>query len=135
MLKIGARTRYGIAALVELAKEYGHGYIGLKKIAERRDIPLKFLEQIVGDLAKAGLLKTARGSEGGYQLADSPDGVTLYQVMEALEMGPAHRSAVPMDPVVSNIFREAENLVRQAFQVTLEEVAAREQGPALTYQI
>lgn len=54
-------------------------------IAERQNIPYRFLQKIVRMLAAAGLVKSYRGAEGGFALAKSPDNITLYDVITAME--------------------------------------------------
>jgi Rrf2 family cysteine metabolism transcriptional repressor len=131
MIRFTAKTRYGISAVIELAGHYGDGVIGLKRIAERHEIPVKFLDQIMGQLARAGIVRAARGSEGGYQLAQRPEGIPLYRVLEAL----TGASEPESNPILSDLVRKAEDGLKNIFQVSLGELAAREQGQALTYHI
>ena len=84
-MKLSTRGRYGARALVELAKHYGQGPLPLKEIAERQQIPLKYLEQIAMTLKGAELIKSVRGPSGGYVLTRTPDKVHLLEIIEALE--------------------------------------------------
>jgi Rrf2 family protein len=70
---------------VELAKHYGQGPLPLKEIAERQQIPLKYLEQIAMTLKATKLIKSVRGPSGGYVLTRTPDKVHLLEIIEALE--------------------------------------------------
>ena len=58
-----------------------------RQISERQKIPLKYLEQIIAALRKSNLLVSVRGSEGGYCLARSPDQITVFEILSALEGG------------------------------------------------
>ena len=84
-MKLSTRGRYGARALVELAKHHGQGPLPLKEMAERQQIPLKYLEQIAMTLKGAKLIKSVRGPSGGYVLTRSPDKVHLLEIIEALE--------------------------------------------------
>jgi len=84
-MKLSTRGRYGARALVELAKHDGQGPLPLKEIAERQQIPLKYLEQIAMTLKGAKLIKSVRGPSGGYVLTRPPDKVHLLEIIEALE--------------------------------------------------
>lgn len=84
-MKLSTRGRYGARALVELAKHHGQGPLALKEMAERQQIPLKYLEQIAMVLKGAKLIKSVRGPAGGYVLARSPDKIHLLEIIETLE--------------------------------------------------
>ncbi|MFH1176274.1 MAG: Rrf2 family transcriptional regulator [Acidobacteriota bacterium] len=79
---------YRIAALLELADAYP-GARTVREIARRRGIPLPFLSRLLGELARAGLVATARGPKGGARLARGPEDVTLATVLagEARQQG------------------------------------------------
>ena len=72
-MKLSTRGRYGARALVELAKHEGQGPLALKEMAKRKQIPLKYLEQIAMVLKSAKLIKSVRGPSGGYILARPPE--------------------------------------------------------------
>jgi Rrf2 family protein len=84
-MKLSTRGRYGARALVELAKHDGQGPLALKEMAERQQIPLKYLEQIAMALKSAKLIKSVRGPAGGYTLARPPDKINLLEIIETLE--------------------------------------------------
>ena len=84
-MKLSTRGRYGARALVELARHVGQGPVPLKEIAERQQIPLKYLEQIAMTLKAAKLIKSVRGPSGGYVLTRPPDKVHLLEIIEELE--------------------------------------------------
>jgi Rrf2 family protein len=84
-LRLTTRTRYAIRALYDLAFHAATAPACLaKEIAERQRIPLKFLEQILQDLRRAGLVEARRGPHGGYALARPPAEITLAQVLRAV---------------------------------------------------
>jgi Rrf2 family transcriptional regulator, cysteine metabolism repressor len=84
-MKFSAREQYGLRVMVELARHYGAGPVSLSQVAESEDLPLPYLEQIVGRLRESRLLDSSRGAKGGYHLAKSPQEVTVGDVCRALE--------------------------------------------------
>lgn len=85
-MKISAKTEYACIAMLELASRYGSGEpVRIRKIAERHDVPPRFLVQILLQLKATGLVKSTRGAAGGYHLVPPPDQVSLGEVMQAIE--------------------------------------------------
>ncbi|MHB9130852.1 MAG: RrF2 family transcriptional regulator [Armatimonadota bacterium] len=84
-MKFSTRSTYGLRAMVALALEYGHGPILLKDIAERRNLPMTYLEQLMVPLRKSGLVSATRGVGGGYLLSRNPEDIALSEVIMALE--------------------------------------------------
>lgn len=84
-MRVSQRTEYGIRAMIALAQEFGQGLLSIKELAEREEIPESFLEQIMADLRRAGLIKSTRGAYGGYRLTSSPSKVTVGSVISTLE--------------------------------------------------
>src|SRR4051794_41936898 len=82
-MRITTRTRYAIRALYDLAFHRLGQAAGAKEIADRQKIPLRFLEQILQELRKAGLVEARRGPRGGYALARPPEAVSLADVLRA----------------------------------------------------
>ncbi len=84
-MKLSTRTRYGIRAIFELALHYGEGPVQLKRIAEKQDISVKYLEQLIAILKTGGFIKSIRGSKGGYILANKPSEIKLSDCVRSLE--------------------------------------------------
>lgn len=84
-MKISTRGRYSLRMMVDLAKHYNDGFIALKDISERQDISKKYLEQIIPFLNRSKLLNSNKGHLGGYQLAKSPDKITVREILESAE--------------------------------------------------
>lgn len=78
---LSQRTRYAIRALQHLADRHGQGPVQLAEIAEKQNIPAKFLTVILSEMKRAGLVDTLRGKEGGYWLAKSPGDVTYGNIV------------------------------------------------------
>ncbi|MEZ5344226.1 MAG: Rrf2 family transcriptional regulator [Pyrinomonadaceae bacterium] len=78
-------TGYGIRALVYLARQKESYLCGLQEIAEQEQIPAAYLGKILGDLRKHHLLRSEKGIHGGYELAQSADSITLWDVYQILD--------------------------------------------------
>lgn len=83
-MRVSQRTEYGIRAMISLARGFDD-VISIKELAEREAIPETFLEQIMSDLRRAGLVVSVRGPHGGYRLKSPPEKITIGRVMEVLE--------------------------------------------------
>lgn len=84
-MKFSKRSEYALRALIELTTRYGRTLLQRHEIAERQNIPVEFLEQILLTLKNAGLLASRRGVSGGYTLIKPPDEITLGQVIRLLD--------------------------------------------------
>lgn len=82
---ISTRTRYALHALVYLASSGKDRAIRISEIAEANSLPRKFLENILVDLKKGGLLSSRRGQHGGYWLARHPETIQLSDIIRILE--------------------------------------------------
>ena len=80
------KAEYGVRFLVELGRHHEDGApVSLKAIAEAEGLPLAYLERIAALLKKAGLVEATRGAHGGYVLARAAEGITMDDVVLALE--------------------------------------------------
>jgi len=87
-MKLSTRSRYGTRLVLDMAQNYRKGPIQLGVIANRQNISVKYLEQIIIPLKKANLIKSVRGSKGGHTLAKSPEEITVGQIVTLLEKDP-----------------------------------------------
>jgi len=83
-MRVTTRTRYAIRALYHLAFHRPGQATQAKEIAEVQKIPLRFLEQILQDLRRAGLIEARRGPRGGYALARPPAEISMADVLRAV---------------------------------------------------
>ena len=67
-LKVSTRVHYGLRAMTELARAHGQGLLSLAEISRTEMLPLAYLEQLIGELRRAGLVEGVRGLHGGYRL-------------------------------------------------------------------
>ncbi len=82
---LSKKTRYAIVALTRLAREFGNGPIQIKEIAESEKIPQSFLENILLELRKMGILGSKLGKSGGYYLLKKPEEVNLVEIVRHFE--------------------------------------------------
>lgn len=100
-MKISTRGHYGVLAMTVLAGRYGEDPVPVREIAEEKGLPANYLEQLLAPLRRAGLVRSVRGPQGGYQLSTAPGEITVLDVLEVLE-GPL----VPVDCLGSHRTRE-----------------------------
>ena len=84
-MKLSTRGRYGTRLMLELTRSYGKGPVSMSEIAKKQDIPLKYLEQLVIPLKKAGLIHSVRGPKGGHMLSRPPEEINLWELLNLLE--------------------------------------------------
>ena len=84
-MKLSTKGRYGVKAMADLAINYEKEPISIKSISGRQNISEYYLEQLFSSLRKAGLIKSIRGSGGGYILGKTPKDITVYEILEVLE--------------------------------------------------
>jgi len=84
-MKLSTRTRYAVRAMIELAQNEASRPLQLKVIAERQDISVKYLEQLMAVLRAAGLIRSVRGSKGGYVLSRAANQIRLSDILHCLE--------------------------------------------------
>lgn len=85
-MKLSTKGRYGLRAMVDLAINSTEDQIvALSQIAERQDISVNYLEQLIAMLRRAGLVQGIRGAQGGYILSKSPNDISIGDILRALE--------------------------------------------------
>ena len=84
-MKVSTRAHYGLRAMTELARMHGTGLLSLAEISRTEGLPLAYLEQLIGELRRAGLVEGVRGLHGGYRLTRPPARITVGEVYRVLE--------------------------------------------------
>jgi Rrf2 family protein len=121
MISVTSKSRYAVVAMAELARS-GEGPVPIAQIAERRAMPVQFLEQLFSTLRRDGLLISQRGVKGGYRLARDPQEITVLEVVQALDgrVGEEAREA-------GGIWEEGVESLRDVFSsTTIADIARRE---------
>jgi len=121
VISVTSKSRYAVVAMAELARS-GERPVPIKELAERRGIPVQFLEQLFSTLRRNGLLVSHRGAKGGYTLSRAPDEITVLEVVQALD----GRVGDEADEA-GGIWAEGVGALRKVFaQTTIAEIARRE---------
>ena len=135
-MMISTKGRYALRIMVDLAQHDGEEPVSVREIAQRQDISGKYMEQIIGVLGRAGLLRSVRGAQGGYHLTMSPDEMTVGMILRATEgdLAPAEcvldgaqhcdrRGACPSRAVFAKVYSAINHVIDS---VTLRELMPEE---------
>ncbi|MGI8633148.1 MAG: RrF2 family transcriptional regulator [Solirubrobacterales bacterium] len=121
MISVTSKSRYAVLALAELSLS-GDGPVPTSQVAERREMPVQFLEQLFATLRRAGFLVSQRGVGGGYRLARPAAEITVLDIVQALD-GQVGQEAEE----AGGIWLEGVQALRTVFaSTTIEEIARRE---------
>src|ERR1700680_36293 len=127
------KGKYGLKAMIALAKEHGEGPVLIAELAEQEAIPKKFLENILLTLKHRGLVHSRKGPHGGYQLGRAPEQISVGDVIRALD-GPlalvscvSQTAYAPCEECVT----ERDCAVRRVFQQVRDETARILDGTTL----
>jgi Rrf2 family transcriptional regulator, cysteine metabolism repressor len=148
-MAITQKSKYALRATLELAVRFGQGPISIGEIAKAQSIPARFLEAILAQLKRAGLVESRRGNEGGYVLARSPGLVSVGDVLRVVQgsladpdpnarahgNGP-HASQVVFSPIWQAAAQAASAVYDAAtFQVLVDRYRTALGNSALDYSI
>ena len=127
VISVTSKSRYAVVAMAELARS-GERPVPIKELAERREIPEQFLEQLFSTLRRDGLLTSHRGTKGGYTLSRPADEIDVLEVVQALD----GRIGQEADEA-GGIWAEGVGALRKVFkETTIAEIARREAEEAGT---
>jgi Rrf2 family protein len=143
-MRMSAKAQYACIAMLELAGNFQEPQLmQVKTIADNHGISPRFLVQILLQLKVHGLVRSLRGASGGYQLARSPDAISLADVINAIDdaaptLPPALKALKPspaVDALVS-VIQEVDARERQVLrEVTLADLNRRSMATGMMYQI
>ena len=85
MLKLSTRGHYALLVMTDLAEHNSEKYVPLKLLSHRRNLSVKYLEQILIQMGKAGLVTGSRGTNGGYKLSRDSNTYTVGEILRAME--------------------------------------------------
>lgn len=122
MVGISSKTVYAIAALQELGSIQEKEVLKIKEIATKASIPQNFLEQILLELKKQGLLTSVKGAHGGYKLAKDLKDITLKDVVEILESDIFTSISQPDNKGLQLFWDDLKSNVTQVFEIPLSEL-------------
>lgn len=98
-MNVTSKGRYALRVMVDLAQHPEEGFVSLKTVAERQQISMKYLENIVACLKRAELLESTRGKDGGYRLCREPGAYTVGEILRCIEDNLAPVSCIREDGV------------------------------------
>ncbi len=140
-MRISARCDYACKALLELSLHWPDSNpLQIHQIAEKQEIPERFLVQILIQLKREGLVQSSRGKEGGYNLAKSPGNITLGEVIRSMggPLLPLADSAVKKESVFVSVWRETEEVMSQILdKISFDEICkkAKDEENVILYHI
>ena len=131
------KVNYGLSAILELAKNYYKEHIQIKEIAMAQKIPQNYLEKLLINLKRAGLVESVRGAKGGYKLNKAPNEIRVIDLIKALEGSISITEYSKNIEVLQMFWREVEVKFRDLFNLTLEDLIKREKilNNKLSFQI
>lgn len=132
-MELSCKSEYALLALLEMAAQHKHNQpLQIRQIAARQNIPDRYLEQLLANLRRYGLVRSQRGAKGGYLLAREPWKITLLEIMDCIEGLDiqAPESPCPIQTVekavVWEAWREAYQAARSVLQgYTLQDLCER----------
>jgi Rrf2 family protein len=138
-MKVSQRATYGIMAAIDLAINGKESPVQARAIARRQTIPIRFLEQVLHSMKKAGLVESLRGAQGGYLLLKEPSTLSIADILEVLE-GPVFHRAFQGDQPLDRHLPKQELLLGQIWKqvaqaehevlnrITIDELASRQRA-------
>lgn len=128
-MKLTTRGHYSVKALLDLSLQPRFGPTSVKSIANRQELPAPYLEKLLIEMRRAGLVQSVRGSQGGYQLARDPAQISLGQILEAvgetIEPLPRHspNASQPEDWVTFSLWNRLHKKLAEAlYSISLEDL-------------
>jgi len=119
-MKLSTKARYGLRALCHVAHR---GYASAHVIAEKQGIPSRYLEEIIGELRKAGFVVGKRGPRGGYRLARPPAEIAVSEVLAVLSASPNGSTGEAHDEITRLVERSVDRRISAAVgEVNLEQL-------------
>jgi Rrf2 family protein len=132
-VELSCKSEYAILALLEMAAHYESGEpLQIRQIAAQQNIPDRYLEQLLATLRRGGIVKSQRGSKGGYLLTREPRKIILFEILECLEglearAGEENVNSKSIDSsVIEEIWQEASRAANSVFQkYTLQDLCEK----------
>ncbi|MBD2530913.1 Rrf2 family transcriptional regulator [Nostoc flagelliforme FACHB-838] len=132
-MELSCKSEYAILALLEMAAHYESGEpLQIRQIAAQQNIPDRYLEQLLATLRRGGIVKSQRGSKGGYLLTREPRKIILFEILECLEglevrTGEENVNSKTVDSsVIEEVWQEASHAANSVLQkYTLQDLCEK----------
>ena len=144
-MKISTKGRYALRLMSDLAMDTSGEPVRIKDVAERQEISVKYLEQIVSILAKAGYVRSIRGPQGGYRLSREPEDYTVGMILRLTEGSLTPVECAEAEPgacsredtcVTRKLWKELDEAIRSVVdKYTLEDLVQWQHGMDDNYYI
>ena len=140
-MRVSAKVDYALRAAVELAALEDEWPVKGERLASGQGIPLRFMENILGELRQSGIVASKRGAEGGYMLARPPSEIALADVIRAVDGPLANIGGLRPDQLsyggsaesMKDVWVAVRSQMRSVLETTtLADVAGGELPPAIT---
>ncbi|PPK62654.1 BadM/Rrf2 family transcriptional regulator [Malaciobacter marinus] len=119
---ISTKGVYGLMAMHELSKHKKDTPMQIKEISKNAQIPQNYLEQLLGKLRRAGLVKSIRGAKGGYVLAQKPEEINIGEILSVLEDELKMIDQRSQNPILNLFFDDAKANMKRYFDVNLSKL-------------
>lgn len=132
-MRVSAKADYALRALIEMVGHEGEGAVSAEELGRRQDIPHGFLQAILADLRRAGIVVSQRGQSGGWRMAREPESVSVADVIRAVDgplvsvygLRPESVEYAGSAQVLQHVWIAARASLREVFEeVTLRDLAA-----------
>jgi Rrf2 family protein len=119
MLTVSSKFIYSLSAILELSLHPKGHCVQIKEIACAQNIPISFLEQILMQLKNAGLVKSTRGAQGGYQLTKSPAEIKIADILAAVHSPVNLTSTTTKENVINDFLEDCQHCLKERFNTTI----------------
>lgn len=116
---ISTKGVYGLTAMYELSKYEDDSPMQIKEISSNANIPQNYLEQLLGKLRRAELVKSIRGAKGGYVLAKKPEDISVKDILIALEGDLKVIDSKALNPILNIFFDDTKDSTIKLFDISL----------------
>jgi len=144
-LRFSAKGEYGVRAVLDIALNSPGEPVQVREIARRQNIPERFLEHVMSSLKKGGLVESYRGAQGGYALSRDPAGLSLADVLQAVEGPIVLAECVNQEPlrcdagelcVIRDVWRDVQKAVLDALAaISIADLCARYSGKRAPFDL
>jgi Rrf2 family transcriptional regulator, cysteine metabolism repressor len=119
---VSAKAIYGLCAMLELGQNYSNGPTQIKDIAKSHDIPQHYLEQLLVLLKKTGIVKSFRGTAGGYSLARSPSEIKVSEILTCLDGKVEVVPELKKNNAASFFWNNLQSAIEKIIDISLEDL-------------
>ena len=134
---VSIKTKYALAVVLQLALQTTGDLLTIKDLAEKCQVPKKYLEQILNTLRKCGIVQSVRGPQGGVKLAKSPTQITVYDIAWNLEQQLLLAQGYTGGLVLEDCWKTIDLKLKSSFNITIDSLVKKQHkaNEVLTFAI